>query len=316
MQYRLWKGRKISVIGLGTAHFGGQVAAGLAADMLDAYLALGGNLIDTARVYGDFAGHRLGESEKVIGRWLERQRREDIFLSTKGGHPDMEHMEISRLNPAEILDDAARSLDNLRVESVDIYFLHRDDPARPVSQIAETLQEIVEKGMAKHVGVSNWTVGRIREMNEYAAAHGLAGAEINQIQMSLARQERLIDPTLIYMDQEGEKWHRETGMPLFAFSSQAGGYFSKLRSLGPEGLPEALRIQYDSPDNRAIADRLEAVCRETGYSPATASLAYLTAQPFPVYPLVGASRLSQVEAIADAGDAALTPAQRDFLRVI
>ena len=130
---------EISVIGMGTAEFGGRHPEGLARDLLDAYVSIGGNLVDTARVYGDFATPRNGESEKIVGRWMEaRGNRRDIFLSTKGGHPPLDDMHRSRLSPEEIRGDMAASLEDLRTDYVDIYWLHRDDPSRPIGQIMES----------------------------------------------------------------------------------------------------------------------------------------------------------------------------------
>ena len=74
MRKRLLCGRETAVIGLGTSEFGGKCPEGLARDLLDAYLSIGGNLIDTARVYGDFVTPRNGESEKVVGRWMRDRR--------------------------------------------------------------------------------------------------------------------------------------------------------------------------------------------------------------------------------------------------
>ena len=120
--------KNVSVIGLGTAHYGGLIPKSLAFDQMDAYVAAGGNLIDTARVYGDFVTPRTGESEKIIGLWMEeRGNRKDIFLSTKGGHPPFNRMSRSRLSPREISEDLHESLEDLRCAYVDIYFLHRDD---------------------------------------------------------------------------------------------------------------------------------------------------------------------------------------------
>ena len=138
---------EVSIIGMGTAEFGGRHPEGLARDLLDAYVSLGGNLVDTARVYGDFATPRNGESEKIVGRWMEdRGNRREIFLSTKGGHPPFHDMHRSRLSPEEIRGDMAASLEDLRTGYVDIYFLHRDDPSRPVGGIMETLHGLVEDG--------------------------------------------------------------------------------------------------------------------------------------------------------------------------
>ena len=303
------------MIGFGTADFGGRLPEGLARELMDAYVSIGGNFIDTARVYGDFATPRNGESEKIIGRWMaERGNRDRIFLSTKGGHPPFADIHRSRLSPEEIRNDMADSLEDLQTDHVEIYWLHRDDETRPVGGILETLQGLVEKGFARMAGVSNWKPERIREANAYAEAHGLIRLAANQPQFSLARQVSVPDPTTRGMDAGTWKMHAETGMTCCCFTSQAHGYFTRLDRQGEGSLPESLRREFDCPENRATLERIRAVREETGLSVGSIALAWLISQPFPVFPLAGASRAEHVEALREAGDAMLTDRQRDLLR--
>ena len=307
----------VSVIGLGSSEFGGRCEESRAWDLMDAYVSLGGNFFDTARVYGDFKTPKNGESEKVIGRWMAVHRcRDQIFLSTKGGHPPLSDMNKSRLSREEIRSDLSESLTDLQTDHVEIYWLHRDDPSRPVGDILETLQGIVEDGGARMTGVSNWRPARIREANEYARAHGLTPIFANQPQFSLARPIRLSDPTLAVMDGETWRMHRETGMTCCCFTSQAQGFFSKLEAMGEESLPQSLRDAYLCPENLKIFDRVRSLQKETGLSVGAISLAYLTCQPFPAFALAGASRLEHVLALREAGDATLSPEQREFLRAV
>ena len=306
---------QVSVIGLGTGEFGGRCAEGLARDFMDAYLALGGNFIDTARVYGDFATPKNGESEKVIGRWMaDRRNRKDIFLSTKGGHPPLGNMTKSRLSREDIRGDIAESLHDLQTDHVDIYWLHRDDTARPVGDIMETLQSLLEDGSAKMIGVSNWRPARIAAANAYAQAHGLTKLAANQPQFSLAAQKAFLDPTLVSMDADAWKMHAQTGMVCCCFSAQAHGFFTKLDAGGPDAVPEKVRAEFLSDENLACHQRIKAVQQETGLSVGAIALAYLTCQPFPCFALVGASRMAHIAALREAGDAVITAGQRDRLR--
>ena len=306
-------GRETSVIALGTMDFGGKIEEGRAREFMDAYVELGGNCIDTARVYGDFAREILGGSEQVIGRWMEDNRcRERIVLGTKGGHPDFHSMHTGRLSRAEVTDDMKRSLDNLRTPCVDIYWLHRDDESRPVEDILETLTGLVEGGMAKHVGVSNWKSARIAEALDCAAKRGLVRIAANQPQFSLARQVVVEDDTLCQMDAETHALHVREKLPCMCFSSQAKGFLAKMAA--GEKLADKARRRYTCPENLAVLERVQELSKRTGISVAALSLAWLTSQPFPTIPIAGASRMEQVRAIAEAGDAALTAEQRDFLR--
>ncbi len=306
---------QVSVIGMGTAEFGGKRPESLGRDIMDAYLALGGNFIDTARVYGDFVTPRNGESEKIVGRWMaDRKNRDQIFLSTKGGHPPLTDLRRSRLSREEVRNDMADSLEALQTDHVDIYWLHRDDPSRPVGEIMETLQSLLEDGATRMTGVSNWRPARIREANACAAAHGLTPLTGNQPQFSLAVQKFFLDDTTLGMDAETWRMHEETGMLCCCFSSQAHGYFTRLEQGGEQALTENIRREFDCPENREIFRRMLTVQKETGLSVGSIALAYLTCQPFPTFALVGASRLEHVEALREAGEAALTAEQRDLLR--
>ena len=163
----------------------------------------------------------------------------------------------------------------------------------------ETLQGLVEKGYARMVGVSNWKPARIREANAWAEAHGVVRLAANQPQFSLAKQQFFADPTTRGMDEETWKMHAETGMVCCCFTSQAHGYFTRLERQGESGLPENLCREFDSPENRAILDRIREVRQEKGLSVNSIALAWLISQPFPTFPLAGASRVEHVEALVD-----------------
>lgn len=315
MRYRDFLGRKTSVLCLGTVGLGFDFSQKQSNEILDAYVELGGNFLDTARVYGDFAGGICGISERAVGNWLAaRRNREQIIVGTKGGHPELSAMNVGRLDRENLSDDIRRSLDDLMVDQVDIYWLHRDDVSRPVGEILETLNGFLQAGYTRFIGVSNWTAVRIREANAYAAAHGMTGFCANQPQFSLARQEVMTDPTLYQMDREMYEFHVETGMPCVPFSSQAKGFFIKLHD-GAE-ISDGAKRRFDSPGNRAIYARLLALSEETGYSVGALSLAYLTCNRFDIFPIVGVSRLSQVESLREAGDAIISLEQAVSLREV
>lgn len=315
MRYRDFLGRKTSVLCLGAVGLGFDFSQKQSNEILDAFVNLGGNFLDTARVYGDFAGGVCGISERAVGNWLAaRRNREKMIVGTKGGHPKLSSMNAGRLDRENLSDDIRRSLDDLMVDQVDIYWLHRDDVSRPVGEILETLNGFLQAGYTRFIGVSNWTAVRIREANAYAAAHGMTGFCANQPQFSLARQEVMTDPTLYQMDREMYEFHVETGMPCVPFSSQAKGFFIKLHD-GAK-ISDGAKRRFDSPGNRAIYARLLALSEETGYSVGALSLAYLTCNRFDIFPIVGVSRLSQLEPLREAGDALISLEQAVALREV
>ena len=106
MRYADFCGKQASVLALGTMDFGGKIEENRAREFMDAYIEIGGNFIDTARIYGDFVRKIQGGSEQVIGRWMkDRHCRDKIVLGTKGGHPDPATMHTGRLSREEVLSD-------------------------------------------------------------------------------------------------------------------------------------------------------------------------------------------------------------------
>ena len=311
MQYRDWPalGHKVSAIALGSAHFGAKMPEETVFEVMDAYIKLGGNVLDTARIYGDFDLGIPGISEKTIGKWLaSRMIRDDLVICTKGAHPPWGEFLTPRLDRKSIESDMEESLEALGVPGVELYFLHRDDVNRPVADILESLNGLLEKGKVKLLGASNWSAARILEANAYASSHGLQGFSVNQPQWSLAYQHHVADVTLIQMDRGMYDMHRRTGIVCMPYSSQAQGFFTKLFELGEEGLPAALKHDFLSPENTRRFEAVLKVKEATGLSVGAIALAYLTNQPdFFTLPIVGVSRTAQVEALREAADAQLSP---------
>ncbi len=315
MRYIDFCGKETAVIALGTMDFGGRIPETQAREFMDAYAEISGNFIDTARIYGDFARRIQGGSEQVIGRWMEdRHNRAKLVIGTKGGHPDPANMHAGRLRREDILSDMQRSLDNLRTNCVDVYWLHRDDRSRPVQDIMESLTELTERGFTRFVGVSNWREDRILEANACAEAHGLVKLYANQPQFSLARQVIVEDDTLCQMDKGMYAMHLEQQMPCVPFSSQAKGYLSKLAQGGEGILPDKAKRRYHCDENLAVYQRVQALSQQTGLSVSALALAYLTSQPFPTLPIAGVSKMEHFTALREAADAILTAEQRNYLR--
>ena len=315
MRYLTINGKKASGFALGSTDYGGKCPQGAAFEQMDAFYAMGGNYFDTAHVYGDFVTPKNGESEKVIGAWVYTKKRDELFISTKGAHHVLgSEPRVGRLSREELKKDSSESLDALKMDYVDIYWLHRDNPAFSVGEVMENLQELIERGVTKLIGASNWSPARITEANEYARAHGLTPFYANQPQFSLAIQQKE-DYSLYQADAETLEMHKKTGMLMTPYSSQAKGFLTKLDTLGKEGLSAKAFGRYYTPENLAIYERTKKISADTGLSVGAIALAWLVSQPFPLIPLVGASKASQLETVREAQDTVLTEAQRDFIRL-
>lgn len=246
---------KVSDIVLGSDVYGTSTSKETAFLLMDRYFALGGNCIDTARLYGN------GASEETIGEWLQKSgKREQAVISTKGGHPDLKTMHIPRLGTEELRLDLEGSLKALNTDYIDIYWLHRDDSQKPAGEIIESLNVFIKEGKIKEIGASNWSAKRIKEANEYAEAHGLKGFSASQIMWSLANEnEGATDPTMIKMNDADYEEYKEMGLPVFGFASQGRGVFFKLKSGGVDALSPRFKEIYLNDrnfKNFEIADNL------------------------------------------------------------
>jgi aryl-alcohol dehydrogenase-like predicted oxidoreductase len=282
---------------LGTADLGSSVNKKESYAILDAYLDLGGNFLDTAKVYADWLPGERSISEKLLGEWMhQRRNRQRIVLATKGAHPDLATMHLPRMTRAEIEADLHASLRHLQSEVIDLYWLHRDDPARPVEDILTTLNDAVRAGKIRYFGCSNWRVARLREANEYAATHGLHGFSANQPlwNMAVIDAQALGDPTIVTMDNDMWKYHRETQLPAIPFSAGANGLFQKLEKGAYRSLDPILQQVYGSPANLIRFERALQLASRHNLTITQVVLGFLRSQPFPVHPIVGPKTITQL----------------------
>ena len=284
-------------ISLGTALLG-ITGDGPAFDLLDAFDERGGSRIDTARVYSDWVPGEMGRSERIVGDWMRRRgNRDRLVLATKGGHPRLDAMGRARLSQREIRIDLEASLRALRTDAVDVYYVHRDDPRRPAGEIVEALEGFAREGIVRSYACSNWTAARIREATTHARAHGCRGFAADQVLWNIGSRSMRppADPTMKVMDDDLLDLHRATGLAVAAYSSQAGGFFSRIDAAGGS-LPDALRTNpYATPANLRLAGALSRLARELGAPVSHLVLAWLLARDVPVLPIVGCRTVAQLD---------------------
>ncbi|OUS72142.1 hypothetical protein B1748_25115 [Paenibacillus sp. MY03] len=295
----------VSVICLGTALLGDKVNEKESFRLLDSYVDLGGNFLDTALAYGGWSGPAKAASEKTIGKWLKLNKRHGrIIVGTKGACPTTER--FFRLSRTDILSDLHNSLENLQTDCLDLYWLHRDDPARPVEEVIDLLNEQVQAGKIRYFGCSNWTLPRIQAAQTYAEQHNKQGFCANQPMWSLAQPnlEYLEDQTIVHMDNEMKKYHELHEMPAIPFASQAGGFFSGRYRRGEAVHPDkdCFSKLYYNEKNFNKLERVLEVARQYQKSPVVIALSYLLSQPFAVFPIIGSYTTSQLTESCAAGD--------------
>lgn len=289
----------VSVLCLGTVQFGASVGEKECFDQLNEFTDLGGNFLDTAHVYGDWLPGERARSERVIGKWLKQSgKRNHYVISTKGAHPRLDSMEVPRVNRWAIMTDIEESLKCLGTDTVDLYFLHRDDENVSVCEILDILENAKKKGYIRYYGCSNWKLERLKEAQRVAEDHGLSGFVCNQLMWSLAdiNPSGLGDPTLVWMDRESYAYHEEKQIGVMAYMSAAKGYLSKL--LRGDLISENVSAIYENEANGRIAEELKALSG-CGITPMQACISYFKGQPFTAIPLASFRNIEQMrEAVA------------------
>jgi aryl-alcohol dehydrogenase-like predicted oxidoreductase len=301
---------------LGGNVFGWSADEAASFAVLDAFVDGGGNLIDTADVYSAWVpGHRGGESETLIGKWLARGgRRNQVLIATKVGKWD-QHAGLSPFNLRTALEDSLR---RLKTDHVDLYFAHQDDASIPTADILGEFSRLIEAGKVRAIGASNFTAGRLAHALDTARQHGLPRYECLQPAYSLVEREAY--------ETELEPLVRSAGIGVIAYYALASGFltgkYRSARDLAKSYARGRAVQRYLGPRGFAVLDALDAVAAAHRATPAQIALAWLAARPGVSAPIASATSTGQVRELlgaltlelsaADiaALDAASAPAQR------
>ena len=259
-----------------------------ATQMFDHYVNLGGNVFDTAYIYGG------GKIETLLGQWLtSRGNRDEIVLIGKGAHTPLNRPEYCRPQLNE-------TLDRLQTDHLDIYFLHRDNLEVPVSEWIDALNELRDDGLLHIFGGSNWTLDRVRQANEYASSTNKQGFSAVSNQFSLAKMLSPVWPGCVSANSDDYRaFLLENDLALFPWSSQARGFFTdrfdtvrsgeRSQSRGALNQPgdEEMKRCWFSDENFQRRERAVALANKHNVSTINIALAYVLAQPFKAFPLMG-----------------------------
>ncbi|HCU91807.1 MAG TPA: alcohol dehydrogenase [Actinobacteria bacterium] len=267
--------------------------------ILDAYTGAGGNFIDTADSYSEWApGNSGGESETIIGRWLRRRgRRDDLVIATKAGqsvhHPG--------LSPANIRATAEASLRRLGVDHIDLYYAHEDDPATPLAETVAAFGELVRSGKARYVAASNYSAPRLAAALAAARQQGLAGYAALQVHYNLVHRGE-------YEGELAAVCARER-LSCIAYSALADGFLTGKYRHGRE-LPASERAEdaavYLTAGGEAALGALDIVTGRHGAPVAAVALAWLTAQPTVAAAIASARTPGQLKDLLQAPSLQLT----------
>lgn len=292
--------------------FGQRLEA--AFSLLDGVFEQGVNCFDCADHYG----------EEPLGEWIEaRGLRDRVVILTKGAHHNRWR---KRVTDFDILHDVHNSLAKLKTDRLELYLLHRDDPTKDVGPIMDALNRCYDEGKLGAFGVSNWEIPRIEAANEYAAKHGMRPFTVSSPNFGLA--EMVCDMWgggCVSIAGPGNRaardWYAARGIPVFAYSAMARGFFSgRFRSDDPEGARAALDEfavkGYFCPENFERLRRCEALAKEKGLAVADVALAWLFNQrDLDVYALVATTRPENMRANVRASGIPLTDAECRWLNL-
>jgi aryl-alcohol dehydrogenase-like predicted oxidoreductase len=293
-------GISVAPLALGGNVFGWTADERTSFAILDAFVDAGGTMIDTADVYTAWVpGHQGGESETVIGRWLKRNpaKREKVVIATKVGF-------MAGLAPDTVVPACEASLQRLGIETIDLYYQHKDDEKVPLADSLGVFDQLLKAGKIHSIGLSQFTAPRLDEAMKTAAANGLEKPCCLQTWYNLVEREKL----------EGELRDAALahGLGIFPFYSLANGFLTgKYRSKEDlDKSPRGLRnIAYLEGRGMRVLEALDGVAAETCAALATVALAWTMVQPGITAALASATNLDQLQELTAAMDLALTPDQ-------
>ncbi len=298
---------RVSNLCFGTADLGASVDETQSFALLDQFFASGGNFLDTAAIYAAWTPAGKGSSEKLIAKW-KKSRQLDPIIATKGAHPELDSMQTGRVSQAEIERDIEDSLRNLGVETLDLWYLHRDDESVEIEEVLDALEAMTRTGKIRHYACSNWKLERIEAFQNATKARGAAGFVASQPLWSLALADfSEIDPTMRQMTDAMRDFHARTRLAAIPYSSQANGFFNKIAE--KRALPAAYETQSVRPINCARFGKIENLVRHSAFSMTQIVLGYLLSQPFPTVPIIGCKTATQLEDSLSASDVQLSLAQ-------
>ena len=255
--------------------------------VLDYYFDNGGNFVDTADMYSQWApGHVGGESETIIGNWMKRRgNRKEMIIATKVSKLDTR----PGLKSANIIAACDDSLRRLQTDYIDLYYAHQDDPETPIEETLNTFDSLIKSGKVRYIAASNFNAARLQESLEISKANSLASYVACQDQYNL-------------MDRDYEKTLRDTveknGLSEIPFYGLARGFLSgkyrrgvTVESVRATGVSNS----YANDRGWAMLEKLAQIAKERNTSVSSIALAWLRQQKTASAPIASATKLEQIK---------------------
>jgi aryl-alcohol dehydrogenase-like predicted oxidoreductase len=286
-------GLRVAALCLGGNTFGWTTDQKASEAVLDAYLEAGGNFVDTADVYSNWApGNKGGESETVLGAWMAaRRNRHAVVIATKVMGPMGPGPNDTGLSRQHILQAIEASLRRLQSDYIDLYQAHWDDRETPLEETLRAFDDLVRQGKVRYIGASNYHAWRLTRALWESDRRGYARYESLQPKYNLVfrdEYERDLEPLCL-----------EQGVGVIPYSSLGGGFLSgKYRRAG--ALPSTARAgnvqkAYMTDHGFAVLAAVEQVAEKVGATPAQVALSWLAHRPGITAPIASATSVGQLE---------------------
>ena len=293
-------GISVAPLALGGNVFGWTADEPTSFDILDAFVDAGGNMVDSADVYSAWVpGNKGGESETVIGNWLRRDpaKRDKVVIATKVGF-------FEGLAPEKIAAACDASLQRLGIDTIDLYYHHKDDPNVLLADSLGAMDALVKAGKIRAIGLSQYSPERLDEAMRTADANGLTKPCALQTWYNLVEREKL------------EGGLRDTALAhrlgIIPFYGLANGFLTGKYRIKEDldKSPRGLRnVEYLEGRGMRVLEALDRIAAETGAALASITLAWTIAQPGITAALASATSVDQLKELIAAMNLALTPEQ-------
>ncbi len=309
MQYRYLgrTGMKVSELCLGAMTFGRESTEADSIQMMDRFVAAGGNFIDTANVY------TRGVSEEIVGRWLRNRNRDDLVIATKARFPMGEGPNDLGLSRKHLLAAVEESLRRLQTDYIDLYQVHCWDPGTPLDETLSTLDTLVRSGKVRYIGASNYSGWQLQKAVDTSRHQGWEPFSCLQPLYNLL--DRSLEWELVQVCQN-------EGLGIIPWSPLRGGWLSGKYRRGMAAPVAGTRIEkaeqegwseswsaYNNERTWSVLDALFAVAEEAGKEPVQVALRWLLQRPGVTAPIIGARTLAHLESNLGAAGWELSPAQ-------
>ncbi len=291
-------GLSVSEICLGTMQFGWYMDERAAFEMLDHYAEHGGNFLDTADMYSNWAPNNPGGvSEQIIGKWMKsRGNRSKIVLATKCRAKMWDGVDGEGLSRSHILRACEDSLRRLQTDFIDVYQSHWDDDWVAQEETMESFHTLVDAGKIRFAGCSNFSAARLASAQKIARGHGWTGYSTIQPHYNLVFRGEYEEETRGVCEQ--------SGIAAIPYSPLAGGLLTGKFHTGKT--PPSNRADYVKRYDAGVVDlvmpRLLALAEDLGVLPLQLALRWMMAQPTVAAPIIGASSNAQLDEILKSAE--------------